>query len=158
MTNAPSARIISDREFVLEHAFRAPAAQVFAAYTDAKLVSQWWAPRGGSIRVEVMDVRPGGAWRFVQRLASGQETVFTGTYLEVRPVTRLAYTFRIEGQPGSELTARIDLKETEGSTVLTLTNLCPSKEARDAMVNYGAAAGAKVAWDRLASILEGSGP
>ena len=38
-------------------------------------------------------------------------------------------------------------------THLVLTNLCPSKEARDAMVQYGAAAGAKAAWDCLAEVL-----
>ena len=43
--------------------------------------------------------------------------------------------------------------EADGTTPLTLTNPCVSKEARDAMVNYGAAAGAKMAWDRLAELL-----
>lgn len=45
------------------------------------------------------------------------------------------------------------VKEADGTTLLTLTNLCVSKEARDAMVNYGAAAGAKMVWDRLAELL-----
>ncbi len=156
MTTQPTARIISDREFVLEHTFQAPAARVFAAYTDPKLVAQWWAPKGGSIRVDVLDLRPGGKWRFVQRMPNGQEMVFTGTYVEVRPVTRIVYTYMIEGQPGSQLTATVDLQETGGTTRLTLTNLCASKEARDAMVNYGAAAGAKIAWDRLAELLAGA--
>lgn len=153
MKTQATARVISDREFLLEHTFKAPAAKVFAAYTDPKLVPQWWAPKGGSIRVEVMDVRPGGKWRFVQRVPNGQEMVFTGTHLEIRPVTRLVYTFMTEGQPGNQVTATVDLKEADGTTLLTLTNLCASKEARDAMVNYGAAAGAKMAWDRLAELL-----
>ncbi len=153
MTTLPTARVISDREFVLEHTFKAPAAKVFAAYTDPELVSKWWAPKGGSLRVDVMDVRPGGKWRFVQRTPNGQELVFTGEYVEVRPVTRLVYTYMIEGQPGSRLTATVDLQEASGATRLTLTNLCASKEARDAMVGYGAAAGAKVAWDGLAELL-----
>ncbi len=153
MTPQPTARVISDREFVLEHTFRAPAAKVFAAYTDPKLIAQWWAPRGGSLRVDIMDVRPGGKYRFVQRTPNGVEVVFTGEYREVRPVTRLVYTYMIEGQPGSELTATVDLQEAEGATRLTLTNLCASKAARDAMVSYGAPAGAKVAWDGLADLL-----
>ncbi len=153
MTPQPTARVISDRESVLEHTFRAPAAKVFAAYTDPKLIAQWWAPRGGSLRVDIMDVRPGGKYRFVQRTPNGMEIVFTGEYREVRPVTRLVYTYSIEGQPGSELTATVDLHETEGATRLTLTNLCASKAARDAMLSYGAAAGAKVAWDGLAELL-----
>lgn len=152
MTPQASARVISDREFVLEHVFRAPAAKVFAAYTDPKLVPQWWSGRPGAVRVETMDVRPGGAWRYVQRMPNGHEMAFFGTYLEVTPVTRLVYTFATEGQPG-EIRATVELAEHDGETRLTLTNLCPSKEARDAMLKYGAAAGAKVAWDRLAEVL-----
>src|SRR6185295_3882849 len=106
-----TARTVSDREFVLEHTFKAPAAKVFAAYTDPKLVAQWWAPKGGSLRVDKMDVRPGGLWRYVQRDPKGQEMVFSGSYLEVKPVSRLVYTFETEGYPDSKLTAAVDLKE-----------------------------------------------
>ena len=148
-----TAQDLSDREFVLEHTFHAPAAKVFAAYTDPRLVPQWWGPKGGSIRVDAMDVRPGGKWRFVQRDPRGAEMVSGGTYLEVKSVHRLVYTFQVEGQPGGPLTATVDLKETGGTTRLTLTNLCATKEERDAMLKYGAAAGAKMVWDRLAELL-----
>jgi hypothetical protein len=46
------------------------------------------------------------------------------------------------------MTAVMDLKA-DGTTLLTLANLCPFEEARDTVVNYGAAAGARMAWDRL---------
>jgi uncharacterized protein YndB with AHSA1/START domain len=149
----PTARVLSDREFVLEHTFHAPAAKVFAAYTDPELVPLWWAPKGGSLRVEAMDVRPGGRFRYHQRMPNGQAMTFSGDYLEVQPVTRLVYTFRTEEFPGSEVTATVELREADGVTHLTLTNLCASKEARDNMVQYGAAAGAKAAWDRLGELL-----
>jgi uncharacterized protein YndB with AHSA1/START domain len=148
-----SSRIVSDREFVLEHTFKAPAAKVFAAYTDPKLVPLWWAPKGGSLRVETIDARPGGSYRYHQRMPDGQEMVFSGRYLEVQPFTRLVYTFLTEGMPGSEIRATAELRESDGATHLTLTNLCGTKEQRDAMVNYGAAAGAKAAWDRLSEVL-----
>lgn len=152
MNPPTAAKVLSDRELVLEHTFDAPAAKVFAAYTDPHLLSKWWVPKGGSLTVEAMDVRPGGAYRFVQRDANGQRTVFVGKYLEVKPVTHLVYTFEVEGQ-GNEITATVDLTESQGKTLLRLTNLCVSKEARDAMLKYGAAAGAKAAWDRLAEVL-----
>ena len=148
-----NARGISDREFVLEHSFPAPAPKVFAAYTDPKLVAQWWVPTGGALRVEAMDVRPGGKWRFVQPLPSGQEVVYAGVYVEVRPTTRLVYTLIVEGQPWSEVMATVDLQEADGNTRLTLTNLCMSKEACEAIVKYGAAAGANMQWQRLAALL-----
>jgi len=145
-------KVLSDREFVLEHTFQAPAARIFAAYTDPKLVVQWWAQPGTDMTVDTMDVRPGGKWRFVQRMPGGKQAAFSGEYLEVKPVTRLVYTFQAEGQ-GPPLTATVELEERNGATHLTLTNLCASKEVRDGMVQYGAAAGAKSAWDRLGAFL-----
>jgi len=152
MSQPTTAKVLSDREFVLEHHFHAPAAKVFAAYTDPKTLMQWWAPKGGSMTVEAMDLRPGGAYRFAQTDVKGQKSVFFGKYLEVKPVTRLVYTFEVEGM-GNEIRATIDLKESNGETHMALTNLCVSKEAREAMLQYGAAAGAKAAWTRLEEVL-----
>lgn len=153
-----AARMISERAFVLERSFPAPASKVFAAYTDPKLIAQWWAPTGGSLRVETMDVRPGGSWRFVQSLPNGQEISYTGAYRDVQAPTRLVHTLVVEGQAGSEVTATLELKEVDGTTRLALTNECASKDARDAMVKYGAAAGANMAWNRLAALLAGVRP
>jgi hypothetical protein len=50
------------------------------------------------------------------------------------------------------VTFALDLKEADGTTLLTLTNPCVSKEARDPMVNYRAA-GENMAWDRLPELL-----
>ena len=153
MTAPTTAKVLSDREFVLQHTFHAPAAKIFAAYTEPELLAKWWAPKGGSLTVETMHVRPGGAYRFVHRYANGKVGVFVGKYIEVRPVTHLVYTFAVEGQ-GNEITATVDLEEVDGhKTSLTLTNLCVSKEVRDAMVQYGAEAGARAAWSQLEELL-----
>ena len=56
-----------------------------------------------------------------------------------------------EGQPGNQVTS-VNLKEADGTTLLALTNSCVSKEARDPVVNYRAAAGASIARDRLAEL------
>ncbi|HEV2316089.1 MAG TPA: SRPBCC domain-containing protein [Thermoplasmata archaeon] len=147
----------TDREFVVERTFHAPAARVFAAYTDPALLSRWWGPKGSTFIVEAMDVRPGGAYRFVQRDPKGQTIVFVGKYLEVRPVTRLVYTFEVEGM-GNEIRATVDLKETGGKTAVRLTSLCVSKEARDMMVQYGAVAGAQSVWKQLEELVRGTTP
>ena len=148
-----AARVISDREFVLERMFKAPASRVFGAYTDPKLIARWWVPTGGTLRVEDMDVQPGGQWRFIQPLPNGQEIAYSGTYLEVQAPTRLVHTLEVEGQAGSKVTATLELTEVDGTTRLSLTNECASKEAREAMVKYGAATGANMAWNRLAELL-----
>ena len=152
-----STTILSDREFTIEHRIHAPAAKVFAAYTDPRLIPRWWANPGATMTIDKLDVRPGGRWRFVQHLADGQRMAFSGEFVEVKPVTRLAYTFQVEGQPHSQVTATVDLVERHGITHITLTNLCLSKEVRDGMLQYGAAAGAKASWKRLEEVVNAEG-
>ncbi|MGA8276325.1 MAG: SRPBCC domain-containing protein [Thermoplasmata archaeon] len=156
MTEQPTKRTDSEREFVVERTLAATPERIFEAYTDARLVPRWWAPPGGSLRVEQMDVRPGGKYRYVQRTPGGQELVFLGSYLEVNPPTRLVYTFEIEGQ-GNPVTTTVDLHGEGTSTRVTLTNLCVSKEVREMMAKYGAEAGAKAALHQLAKLLEQPG-
>jgi uncharacterized protein YndB with AHSA1/START domain len=150
----------SELEFVVERTLRASPEKIFEAYTNPKLVPRWWAPPGGSLRVEVMDVRPGGKYRYVQQSPGGPELVFVGSYVEVKPPERLVYTFEVEGQ-GNPVTATVELRGEGTGTRVTLTNLCVSREVREMMMKYGAEAGAKAALQRLAKVLEvpeGTGP
>ncbi|HJQ93400.1 MAG TPA: SRPBCC domain-containing protein [Candidatus Thermoplasmatota archaeon] len=147
-------KMLPDRTIALRHAFRSPAAKVFAAYTDPKQVPQWWGFPKGSLQVDRMDVRPGGGFRFLQRMPDGTTMASVGSYLEVKPVTRLVYTFQVEGQPGAPVTTTVELAEMAGATTLTLTIEFPSKEACDAAVQYGAVGGAKAAMETLARFLE----
>jgi uncharacterized protein YndB with AHSA1/START domain len=151
-TTNQSTKVLSDREFVLTHEFDAPAAKVFAAYTDPQQVPKWWGPRGAAVRVETMDLRPGGSWRFVQRSPDGREFAAGGTYLEVKPVTCLVYTFEVEGQ-AQKVTTTVELQETGGKTRATITFLCETKEQMDAMLKYGAVAGTHAAFKQLADHL-----
>lgn len=153
MTEQPTKRMESDREIVVERTLQASPERIFEAYTDAKLVPRWWAPPGSSLRVEQMEVRPGGKYRYVQRTPGGQELVFVGSYIEVKPPTRLVYTFEVEGQ-GNPVTTTVDLHGEGRSTRVTLINLCVSKEVREVMAKYGAEAGAKAALQQLAKLLE----
>ena len=55
---------------------------------------------------------------------------FFGTYLEVTPPTRIVWTNDEGGETGSITT--VTLTETDGSTLLVVSELYPSKEALDA--------------------------
>jgi uncharacterized protein YndB with AHSA1/START domain len=149
----PQTKRLADRTIALTHTFGVPAAKVFAAYTDAKQVAQWWGFPKGSLKVDRVDVRPGGGFRFTQSLPDGRTLVSTGSYLEVKPVTRLVYTFKMEGMPGEPVTTTIELAEDAGRTTLTLTIEFPSKEAKDMAAKFGASAGAKASLLSLAEFL-----
>ena len=55
----------SDREILITRVFDAPAALVFRAWTDPELVRRWWSSEDAPLVVCDIDLRPGGAWRYV---------------------------------------------------------------------------------------------
>ena len=74
-------RILSEREYQMTRVFAAPRDLVYQAYTDPAHIPHWWGPREVTTVVDVMDVRPGGAWRFIQHHADGSQFAFRGDVL-----------------------------------------------------------------------------
>ena len=143
----------TEREIVMTREFAAPRALVFDAYTKPEHVQRWMlGPEGWTMPVCEIDLRPGGAWRFVWRSATGEEMEMTGEYREVAPPERLVNTERWGG-PWPETLHTLVLSEQDGRTTMTSTSLYPSTEARDAALGTGMADGAGMSFDRLAAHL-----
>jgi uncharacterized protein YndB with AHSA1/START domain len=70
----------------------APAEKLYRAYTDPKLLQQWFAPKPWTIKSVDTDVRPGGKFNFVMASPEGQEFPNTGIFLAVEPNKRLVTT------------------------------------------------------------------
>jgi uncharacterized protein YndB with AHSA1/START domain len=119
----------SDREIVTKRTFNSPARIVFEAWTKPELFKRWWAPKsmGMVLRSCEMDVRVGGKYRLV---FENEGMAFFGTYLEVIPHSRLAWTNE-EGGEGGPITT-VTFEQKGGKTLLVLHELYPSKEALDA--------------------------
>ena len=143
----------SDLEIGMTRVFDAPRELVYQAYTDPNHVPHWWGPRRMTTTVNTMDVRPGGAWRVVQRDPEGNEYGFRGEYREVVPPERLVYTFEFEGMPGHILVETVTFEEQDGKTTRTSTALFDSVEDRDGMLESGMESGAIESWDRLEELL-----
>ena len=79
-----------------------PAALLFEAWTTPDLVKQWWGYESSAWVVCDIDLRVGGAWRFVVD-HEGFEVAFRGVYKEISPPHRLVNTELYEGAPVSEL-------------------------------------------------------
>ena len=154
-TNSSSLTVAlpSDREIVMARVFDAPRALVFEAYTKPEHVARWWGRTGSTLPVCDIDLRVGGAWRFVERQADGSEYGFSGEYREIVPPERLVYTFEFEGMPGHVVVETLTFVEHDGKTTLTSTSVFDSVEDRDGMLQSGMEAGASESYDRLAEHL-----
>ena len=138
---------------VMTRVFDAPRRLVFKAHTSPEHIRQWWGPRRFTLVVCEMDFRPGGAWRFVQRGANGQEYGFRGVYREIAPPERLVQTFEFEGFPGHVSVETLTMIERDGKTTLTSTSVFETFEDRDGMLQSGMEEGAAETMDRLAEYL-----
>jgi uncharacterized protein YndB with AHSA1/START domain len=146
----------SDREIVMTRLFDAPRALVFDAYTNPEHLPHWFGPRGWTLPVCEIDLRPGGSWRFVMRGPDGTEMGMSGVYQEVAPPERLVSTESFDDYPGETLNT-LTLTEEDGKTTYTVTVLYPSKEVRDAVLASGMQEGAAESFDRLAEHLQTQG-
>ena len=146
----------SDREIRVERIFNAPRDRVWRAFTDPKLVAQWWG-RGNKLVIERMEVERGGHWRFVEHSAEGVHG-FEGRFREVSPPERLVYTFEWDGMPAYviiETTMFEDLGD--GRTKLVNLSLFHTAAERDGMLNSGMEGGMNesyAALDRLLATLD----
>ncbi|HUL74302.1 MAG TPA: SRPBCC family protein [Vicinamibacterales bacterium] len=144
----------SDREITLTRLFDAPRHLVFEAMTKPEHVRRWWGALDERYSVIVceIDLRPGGAWRYVGRGPKG-EFAFRGVYREIAAPGRLVYTEIYEPFPDGESVVTQVLTEEGGKTRLALTAEYPSKDVRDTVLKTGMEKGAAVSYDRLEDIL-----
>ena len=136
-TNPTTVERTSEREFAVTRTFDAPARLVFDAWTKPELFKRWWVPKsmGMSLLSCEMDVRVGGKYRLVFAVDASQTMAFFGTYIDVTPHARLAWTNE-EGDGGEAVTT-VTFEEKDGKTLLVLRERHPSKEAVDEAIGFG---------------------
>jgi uncharacterized protein YndB with AHSA1/START domain len=144
----------SDEEIRLTRLFDAPRHLVFEALTKAEHVTRWWGRLGEGYSVPVceIDLRVGGAWRFVNKHPKG-EAEFYGEYREIAPPDRLVFTEIYAPFPDGVSVVTTVLIEERGKTRFTATVRYPSKEVRDMVVASGMEKGAAVSYDRLEDLV-----
>ncbi len=138
----------------LERSYRARLACVWVLWTTSEGLESWWGPEGFSARIEHLDLRPGGEWRYAITAASPAmaalmreahmplTTRVCANYTEVSRHRRIRYTSLIDfipGVPPYELAARVELHAAGEEVLLALTF--------DAMHDESWTRRARVAWE-----------
>ena len=144
----------SDREIRLTRLFDAPRDLVFEAMSRPEHVRQWWGilTPEHSVTLCEIDLRPGGAWRFVGRGPRG-DYAFHGVYREIEAPRLVVFTEIFEPFPDVESVVTSELTEEGGKTRLTVTALYPTPEVRDMVMKTGMAGGAAISYDRLEDVV-----
>ncbi|HUP26816.1 MAG TPA: SRPBCC family protein [Chloroflexia bacterium] len=140
-------------DLVVTRTFDAPRDLVFKAYTDPDIVSRWMGPSRLTMKIDKMDVRPGGAWRYTHSEEDGTEYGFRGVYHDVVAPEKVVGTFEFEGVPGHVALETTTFEDQGGKTRLTVKSVYQSVEDRDGMLQSGMEGGMNESWARLDEVL-----
>ena len=161
MTNVATVTVTtpSDREVEVARMFNAPRSLVFKALTTPDLLLRWMhGPNGWTLTVCEVDLRVGGAFRYVWRKANGREMGTSGVFREITPPRRLVNTEVFdEDWTGGETVVTTTLTERGAATLLTVMVLYVSKAARDAALETKFVAGMELGYNVLADVLAAVG-
>jgi uncharacterized protein YndB with AHSA1/START domain len=155
MTHTTTVTLPSDREITVTRTVKAPRDLVWKAYTDPVLLRQWLlGPPGWTMPVCELDVRVGGAYRYVWRSEDGTaEFGMHGLYKEVVEPGRMVISQLFDGpEMGGETTASTSLIAEGDLTTIVTTILYDTKEGRDAAAATGMADGMEAGYQRLESL------
>ena len=94
MKNTGTLKVVTqgDREVLMTRVFDAPRTLVFEALTKPELLKRWFGPREWTLAECEIDLRVGGAWRFLSQGPDGRAMGMRGVYREIVPSERLQYT------------------------------------------------------------------
>jgi len=145
----------TEREIAMTRVFDAPRRMVFDALTKPEMFKRWLlGPPGWALPVCEIDLKVGGTLRFVWRSADGRDMGMGGVYREIVPPERIVHTELFdEDWTGGETLVTNVLSEQDDKTMLTMTVLYQSGEARDAALSTGMEQGVAASYDRLAELL-----
>jgi uncharacterized protein YndB with AHSA1/START domain len=126
----------SELEIVITRQFDAPIALVFDVLTKPEHVSKWGATPPDRMTECSIDLRVGGSYHSSFVTEDGTVCSFGGTYLEVEPPTRTVETWRFEGWPDAKAVETMQLQETDGVTMLTISLAFSDRAGRDHMTRF----------------------
>ena len=145
----------SEREIAMTRVFDAPRDLVFDAHTKPELVKRWLGVQNGWwLDVCEIDLRVGGAYRYVWRGPNDKEMGMGGVFREIVRPERIVTTEKFDQSwYAGDAVDTVTLVERDGRTTLTLNVRYDSKETRDAVLKSPMEQGVAAGYDKLAELL-----
>jgi uncharacterized protein YndB with AHSA1/START domain len=124
------------RTVIFERVFEASMEEVWDLWTTKEGIESWWGPDGFSVRVQKLDLRPGGELLYTMTAIAPDQIGFLKnagmpltqaariTYTEVAPPRRLAYRQVADFIPGVapyDVAHLLEIHPTQGGARMVLT-------------------------------------
>lgn len=117
---------------IVRKTIRASAERLFAAWTTAEALKQWWGPQGVKCIDAEVDLRKGGRYRIGNQFPDGKILWISGEFEVIEAPRKLVYSWRIE--PDTASTERVTVQfepQGENTEVIVTHERIASEELRD---------------------------
>ena len=133
-----------DRIVRVSRSYRSTPKAAFDAWTNPASLEKWFGPPGFRAEVLVHELRVGGAWRFRMIADDGSGYHHFGTFLEISPPRRLAFTWASEEQVdgwrdtgGNPTTVTVDFEEGDAGVTVVITHRDLASEETRRSLTHG---------------------
>ncbi len=151
--NALKLTFPSGLETILTREFNAPRDLVFNVWTTPEHVKNWYGLRSSTMIVCEIDLRVGGAWRYVLQAPDGKQHGHSGVYKDITSPVSLVYSEMYEPLPDMDYLVTTTFTENNGKTQLQSHLLYKSQEHRDGHIQAGMEFGMNQTLNRLEELL-----
>lgn len=79
------------KPFVVSRSFNVGRDNLWAAFTDAERLKQWWGPKGAKIVASTLHLRPGGTYHYGMEMPDGQKVWGRQVFRVVEPRERIEF-------------------------------------------------------------------
>lgn len=120
------------REFSISRTFDAPRELVFKALTESERLVRWWGPKGFTMEISRLDLRPGGVWHYSMKSPEGFVMWGKFVYREIVAPEKLVFVNSFSDEEGNltrhplsptwpiEVLNTLTLTEQDGKTTMTI--------------------------------------
>lgn len=166
---------MDDNGLKIERIFNAPKDKVWDAWTNPKIIKQWWGPEGFTAPSIKVDLKVGGKYIYAMQGPVGSEwdkvMYSAGEYKEIVPNEKMVVTDYFSDENGNkinpdkmgqeqnfpeELTVTVLFEEIDDnqSKIVIVYPKPESKEAVEAMLKSGMKEGWLSSLDKMAKVIE----
>ena len=116
----------------LSRTYKASCDRVFAAWSSAENLKQWFCPGDKTVAAAAADFKVGGSYRITMQEPNGDQYTCLGIYKEIIENKKIVMSWNWfeSGDPDSLLTIEFD--ENNGETTVTIIHVnLPNEQIRD---------------------------
>jgi uncharacterized protein YndB with AHSA1/START domain len=123
---------MESKKLKITRTFNASQQQVWDAFTNAELLSEWWGPKGAKINVKTFDFKLNGLFLYSMENPDGMKLWAKFVYKEIEEPEKIVFINSFSDENGrigknpwlpvwpEEIINYLTLKEENGQTILTL--------------------------------------